>query len=360
MRKFFKGLWRVITFPFVLIFTVIAFPFKALHRRFPKFFPWLWKVVSFPFRLIFNVVAYPFRALYRRFKKFFDALWKALSFPYWGPKQFIEFLNYDPPDTPLSDTVVKVIESAEYRNAILEHIEAFRMHLLRSVAALALAILGSFFFTEKALHYLAGPVGGLDILKSIDMTESVGAFMRVAMFLGIAIAVPYVAFELWLFLAPGLKPRERKMGLWGIPLAALFFAGGAAFTFYVMLPAALPFLMNFLGMATEPRPDSYFGFVTGLMFWIGLFFEYPLVIYALSSIGIIKPEHLIQQWRLAVVIITIVAGAVTPTVDPINQALVMAPMLGLYFLSILFSKIAAAARRKSADETRQKAAEERE
>jgi sec-independent protein translocase protein TatC len=121
-----------------------------------------------------------------------------------------------------------------------------------------------------------------------------------------------------------------------------------------MLPAALPFLMNFLGMKTEPRPDSYFAFVTGLMFWIGLFFEYPLVIYALSSIGVLKPQSLIQHWRLAIVIITIVAAAITPTIDPINQGLVMAPMIALYFISIGFSKIAYAARKRNQEEAQKK------
>ena len=172
------------------------------------------------------------------------------------------------------------------------------------------------------------------------MTESIGVFMNVALLSGVAIAMPYVAFEFWLFAAPGLRPRERLFGLVGIPLAAIFFIGGIAFTYYVLLPSALPFLLNFLGIKAQLRPTSYFSFITGLMFWIGVAFEFPLVIYVLTAIGFVKPQVLAKQWRIAVVIIAIVAAAITPTVDPVNMGLVMLPMIGLYFISIGLSFIA--------------------
>ena len=325
MRRFFAGLWRVITFPFRLIFNIIAFPFRALHRHFPRFFPGLWRIVSFPFRLIFNIIAFPFRAI----------------------KRFNKFLNTEPEERPLADVFVDLVADHNTRQMMWDQVEALRAHLLRGVLALILAVCVSFLFTQQFVEFLAEPIGGLDNLKAIEVTETIGVFMRVAMFSGIAMAVPYIAFELWWFAAPGLRPRERKMGLAGIPFALIFFLGGAAFTFFIMLPAALPFLSSFLGVKTELRPQSYFSFVTGLMFWIGVAFEFPLVIYVLSAIGFIKPQILVQQWRLAVVIITIVAAAITPTVDPINQGLVMAPMILLYFLSIGLSYIAYAGRKRN-------------
>ena len=140
------------------------------------------------------------------------------------------------------------------------------------------------------------------------------------------------------------------MGLVGIPLATIFFLGGAAFTFFIMLPAALPFLESFMSIKTELRPQSYFSFVTGLILWIGIAFEFPLVIYVLSAIGLIRPQVLAQQWRLAIVIIAIVAAAITPTIDPVNQGLVMAPMVLLYFVSIGLSYIAYAGRKQNSTE----------
>ncbi len=264
----------------------------------------LWRVVTHPFRFIFNLIAMPFRALYRRYPKFFNGIWRIISSPY----RFYKYLNTEPDDRPLTDVFADLIANQDTRQMLWDQVEAFRMHLLRSLLALILMVGVSFLFTQKILDFLAIPVGGVDKLIAIEVTESIGVFMKVALFSGIALAIPYIAFELWLFTVPGLRPRERKMALFGIPLASIFFIGGAAFTFYIMLPAALPFLNNFMGIKTELRPQSYFSFVTGLMFWVGVSFEFPLVIYVLSAIGLIQPGILVQQWRLAIVLITIAAA----------------------------------------------------
>jgi sec-independent protein translocase protein TatC len=152
--------------------------------------------------------------------------------------------------------------------------------------------------------------------------------------MGFALALPYIAFELWLFAAPGLHRNSRFAGLFAIPLVVIFFVSGMAFAFYAMLPTALPFLLNFLGMNPQIRPSSYITFVTGLMFWIGIAFEFPLVVYVLAAIGFINHKMLIDQWRFAVVIIAVLAASITPTIDPVNMSLVMAPMVVLYFISI--------------------------
>jgi sec-independent protein translocase protein TatC len=197
------------------------------------------------------------------------------------------------------------------------------------------------------MEYLAGPVGGLPKLQAIQVTEEIGVFMRVALTSGIAIMLPYIAFEIWLFAAPGLTSKEKKNTLFGIPMATILFLSGMAFTFYVLIPAALPFLGGFTDIAQNWTAGEYFSFITGLMIWIGVFFEFPLVIYLLTSIGLVKPEFLRQQWRLAIVIIAVLAATVTPTVDPVNMALVMLPMSLLYFISIGLSYIAYAGRRKN-------------
>lgn len=284
-----------------------------------------WKVITFPFRLVFNILAFPFRKI----------------------RQFNQFLNTEPEEHPITEVFANLVTDADTRQMLWDQVEALRMHLLRAILSLVLTVSISFFFTNKVIEFLAVPVGGLGNLKAIEVTETISVFMRVALMCGIALAIPYIAFELWLFAAPGLRSRERKMGLAGIPLATLLFLSGAAFTFFLMLPAALPFLESFMGVKTELRPESYFSFVIGLMFWIGVSFEFPLIIYVLSAIGIIQPQVLAQQWRLAIVLIAIVAAMVTPTIDPINQGLVMAPMIVLYFISIGLSYIAYAGRKRN-------------
>lgn len=290
-----------------------------------KFLNALWRVITFPFVLAFNILAFPFRMIGRAY----------------------DFLNRDlDEDRPLMDTFASIAAEEQARASLWDHIEALRMHLLRIVIALAVGVGLSFYFTIPLMEFLAGPVGGLQNLQAIEVTEEFGVFMRVALTSGLAIMLPYIAFELWLFAAPGLRPRERKMGLAGIPLAAILFLGGMAFTFYYLIPAALPFLGNFTAISQFWTAREYFKFVTGLMLWIGLFFEFPLVIYILTSIGFVKPRVLVSQWRLAVVIIAVISAAVTPTVDAVTMGLVMLPLTLLYFVSIGLSFIAYAGRRR--------------
>ncbi len=180
-----------------------------------KFLRTLWRVITFPFRLIFNIVALPFRGL----------------------RAIRDFLNDEPPeDRPLLDTFSSLATEEETRASLWEHVDVLRVHLLRIVIALALGVGISFYFTIPLMSYLAIPVGGMENLQAIEVTEEVGVFMRVALTSGIAIMLPYMAFEIWLFAAPGLRPRERKYGLIGIPLAAVLFFNG--YGIYTLHPPA--------------------------------------------------------------------------------------------------------------------------
>lgn len=281
-----------------------------------------------PFRLIWWLISLPFRFLGWLFRPVVERFHR---------NPVYKFLNDVPEDRPAMEAVVDAFHSPE---AIFEQLDDVRQHLLRSLLALVVTVGISFWFTQDLINYLAGPVGGLQNLQAIEVTESVGVFMKVALISGIALATPYLAFELWLFFAPGIMPRSKQLGLFSIPLALVFFFSGMAFAYYIMLPAALPFLLDFLGIATKLRPASYFEFVTSLMFWIGVAFEFPLLIFGISAMGFIQPKTLLKQWRLAVVFIAVLSAMITPTIDPVNMALVMGPMVGLYFLSILFSWLA--------------------
>ncbi len=283
-----------------------------------KFFSSLWRVVTAPFRLVWWIITLPFRSY----------------------RQLHEFLTDEPEEHSLADVLSTTISDKDVRQSLWDHIEDFRKHLLRSLLALTVAVIISFLFTQPLIKYLALPIGGLEALRAIEVTESIGVFMKVALLSGVVLSIPYIAFEFWLFAAPGLRPRSRSFGLIAIPLATLLFVGGMAFAYYVMMPTALPFLINFMGIQAQLRPQSYYNFVTGVMFWIGVAFEFPLVIYALTAIGFVKPQILAEQWRIAIVLIAVLAAAITPTVDPVNMALVMAPMTLLYFVSIGLSKIA--------------------
>lgn len=284
-----------------------------------KFLNKLWRFITTPFRLFFLLIRLPFV----------------------GFKRIQTFLNETPEEHSLADTMSIMFQDKGASSDLAGEIDALRKHLLRAVLIVVTAVGISFAFAQDLLTFLAQPIpGGIEALKAIEVTESIGVFMRISLMSGLALAMPYVTFEIWLFAAPALMPRSRKFGLVGIPLAMLLFSSGAAFAYFVMMPTSLSFLLNFMGIQTELRPQSYFMFVTGLMFWIGVAFEFPLVIYVLTMIGFVKPQVLKTQWRLALVLISVISAAITPTVDPINMALVMLPMSLLYFISIGLSYIA--------------------
>lgn len=289
----------------------------------------LWALVLLPLRLL----AAPFRWLRRA--------WQSVYL----------FFTYEPEDVSLTESIGEALESRESLfetfGGIGEHIDALRRSLLRSVLVLAVTTALSFTFVEPLMDVLARPLpGGVDSLQTIEPTESVGVFMRVSLLAGVAFAMPWIITELYLFVAPGLMPRSRLLLAMSIPVASALFLAGIAFTYYIMLPAAVPFMFNFLGFRAAWRPASYFGLITSLMFWIGIFFQMPLVIYALAAVGLIRARQLLQQWRAAVVIIAVIAAVVTPTVDPVNMALVMLPMFLLYLLSIVGAAVATAGRER--------------
>lgn len=236
-------------------------------------------------------------------------------------------------DRPLGDTVQLVFEEP---SVLLEHLGDLRKHLGRCVLYLAVTTALSFTFSRFILNFLAQPLpGGAQALTAIEVTEPLGTLMRITLLSGFALALPLIATELYLFIAPAVQSRNRRiLGFISIPAVVILFYGGMAFTYFVILPTAIPFLLSILDIQTDVRPSSYIGFVTGLMFWIGLTFEFPIVILILASLGFVKAKTLARQWRLAIIIIAVISAIITPTIDPVNMALVMAPLIVLYFLSV--------------------------
>lgn len=220
------------------------------------------------------------------------------------------------------------------------HLIELRKRLMYSVLALVVGVVISFIFGDALLEFVARPIGGLENLLSIQVTENISVYFRVTMLAGFIISLPFILIQLMLFISPGLTKKERKWLLWAIPIATLLFLGGAVFAYFVMLPTALPFLVQFPGPNVLPKWKDYVNFVTNLVFWIGLSFETPLLMYLLAKLGIIDAKGLAKGWRIAVIVIAVIAAVATPTPDPINMAILMAPLFGLYLLGILLASLA--------------------
>lgn len=274
------------------------------------------------------------RAFFRRINKPFRLIGKWISAPF---KKTINFFQEEPGDAPMMDSLQLALEEPA---SFLEHVGALRKHILRSVVVLLICAAVCFAFLSPLLEFIAQPIGGLSELQAVDVTEPIGVGMRVVLLAAFAVALPYIIFEIFLFVAPALPRRTRVIGLFTIPLVVIFFFGGMAFAYYLILPTGLPVLLNFLDVSTQIRPSSYVRFVTNLMFWIGALFEFPLLAYILTVMRILSPSVLLKNWRIAVVVIAVLSALVTPTIDPINMLLVMVPLMLLYGLSILLSLLA--------------------
>ena len=239
----------------------------------------------------------------------------------------------------ISTAAAKTGEESQ-QMSIWDHVNELRKRLFRAVIGLVLTTTISFSIASKLLEILAVPIGGLDKLQSIEITENMGVFMKVSLLSGFIFALPYILYQLLAFILPGLKPGEKRWVIMAIPMATLLFVIGVAFSYFVMLPAAIPFLTEFLGIPTTPRLSNYFNFMTNLMFWIGVAFEAPLVVFILAKLRLITAKALLKQWRIAVVVIAVMAALITPTIDPVNMGLLMLPLFLIYLLSVIFAWLA--------------------
>lgn len=269
----------------------------------------LWDKVTLPFRWMWKLVTRPFRAIYR-------------------------FMMTEPTSQSIGDILASIAQQPETRKDLIDHFEKFRGHLLRSVATI-FAVAGiAAIYANQITEFLAAPIGGKDKLQAIELTEGVSVYMKVIFAVAIAVSVIYIAFEFWFYAAPGLTVRERWKSLRLIPLAAILFWSGVAFTYFVILPPSLYILQNVGNFQSNPTANTYYSLITRLLVWIGLFFEFPLITTLLTDAGAITPKGLLGQWRIAMIIIAVIAAVITPTTDPGSMAIVMVPMAVLYFISI--------------------------
>jgi sec-independent protein translocase protein TatC len=226
-----------------------------------------------------------------------------------------------------------------------QHLEDLRKVLLRALLGLVVGVIAGAFFVKPLLDFFARPIGGVENLQVIEVTESMSVYMRVALLIGLVVALPWIFFQFFSFIGKGLKKSEKRGMLIATPFATILFLVGGSFAFFVMLPASMKFFTSLLEVNTSLRLSSYFGFVINLIFWIGISFELPLLVFVLTRVGIIKPNFLTKGWRVALVVIAVMAAVITPTGDPVNMVIFMLPLFGLYLLSIGLSALANRARR---------------
>lgn len=237
--------------------------------------------------------------------------------------------------------------------SFMEHLGELRRRVVICVIAVLAGSAASFVFYEEIIQLLSRPAydlkGSQGIeLVFIEITELLTTAVKVSFVAGFVLALPVILYQVIMFVAPGLTGRERRYLFLFLPMALVAFACGVAFCYFVLIPPALRFLLGFSDVA-EPliRISNFVNLMVRLLFWMGVAFETPLIMYMLAQLGIVSARQLSRFRRVWVVLAFLLGAIITPTFDPVNQTLVAGPLLVLYELGVLLAKLAGRSRRNT-------------
>jgi sec-independent protein translocase protein TatC len=240
----------------------------------------------------------------------------------------------------------------EKKMTVSEHLDELRQRLIKASIALAVATLISLIFAKQVFHILIAPAPGIKPIF-IEVTEMLSTYFKVSLLSGAIIAMPVVVYQIIMFIFPAITEKERRIFpaitekerrylYFMLPGVVFSFLVGAVFAYLILLPPALRFLLTFASDVASPeiRIGNYISTVTTLIFWIGVVFEMPIVLFFLARIGLVSPSFLSRNRKYALVLAFVLAAFITPTPDPVNQSLVALPLIVLYEVGVLLTKVA--------------------
>ena len=232
--------------------------------------------------------------------------------------------------------------SDDRKSTILGHLNELRQRLIKSVIAVLITTVISFVFARQIFYILILPAGDIDLIY-IEMTEMIGTYMKVSLASGFVLAMPFLIYQLIMFISPALTRKEKRSVYFLLPWITIMFAGGVTFGYFILIPPATNFLITFGSDIATPqiKIGNYIAIVTRLLLSIGLVFEMPVVTTFLARLGVITPKWLSDRRKTAIIVAFILAALITPTFDPLNQSLVAAPLIVLYEMSIWLAKLVA-------------------
>ncbi len=234
---------------------------------------------------------------------------------------------------------------------LMSHFAELKKRLYIAIAAILISTILAFAFYKPIQDFVQQPaIEALERVRpddparlvQLDITEGWTVTAKVSILVGFAAAFPIVLYQVIAFVRPGLKGNERRMLYLLLPGGTLLFVAGAAFAYYLLIPPAIHFLLQFGGeiALVTPRLSSYVTLVTTLTVWMGLIFELPIAMFLLAKLGVIRPQGLSKQRRWVILFAFVLAAIVTPTVDPVTQTMVAAPVVVLFELGLILTKLA--------------------
>ncbi|MBC7363398.1 MAG: twin-arginine translocase subunit TatC [Candidatus Aminicenantes bacterium] len=224
----------------------------------------------------------------------------------------------------------------------LEHLEDLRQRLFYSFIAIFLAVIPAWIFSRDLYKILAKPVTQYlpegTKMAFTTLTAPFMLYLKVSFLAALFFTSPFIFYQLWMFISPGLYQREKKYVIPFVFFTTFFFILGAVFGYFIVFPWACRFFLT-LGKDFQPviTVDQYFSFALKVLLGIALVFELPTLVYFLSRIGIITSRWMIKNFQYAVLASFVIAAVITPTPDMITQSIVAVPLIALYGLSILIS-----------------------
>jgi sec-independent protein translocase protein TatC len=221
----------------------------------------------------------------------------------------------------------------------LEHLDELRKRLTHIIAYIGVGFLASFYFHKQLYDFLAIPFNKVAPagrrLVYTNLTDPFTMYMKVAFVGGIFLTIPFILYEVWKFIAPGLYRKEKKYVVPFLVSSVFLFLAGGAFCYWIVLPQAYKFLMDF-GSSFDPmvKIDEYFDLTTMMLLGFGLVFEMPVIVAFLSLFGLVTASFLWNNFKYSIVLIVALAAFLSPTGDAFNLAIWSAPMIFLYIISI--------------------------
>jgi len=237
-----------------------------------------------------------------------------------------------------------MVDSAE-KQPFLSHLEELRKRLVICAIGVGAGFVIAYIFSERLFQLLVAPLKAVmpegDQMIFTNLPEMFFAYIKVAFIAGILAAAPLIFYQLWMFIAPGLYQKEKKMAIPFVISSTILFVGGALFGYFVVFPFGFKFFIGFSNEYVKALPSvkQYFSFSMKLLFAFGIVFELPVIIFFLSKMGIVTPQFLSQKRKYAILLTFALAAILTPP-DVITQCMMAGPLIVLYEIGILVSRVA--------------------
>jgi sec-independent protein translocase protein TatC len=227
--------------------------------------------------------------------------------------------------------------------SFLEHLDELRKRIVNACLGVAVGILASFYFINRIVNFILQPTWHVlppgSRMIYTQPGEAFGLYIQISLIVGVVIAAPWIIYQVWLFIAPGLYANEKRLAIPFVALGTLGFISGTVLNHYMTFPFMMRFFASFntADLVFMPRLEDVFDLYTKMLLGMGLVFQMPMVVYTLAKMRMVSARFLIRHFKYAFLIIFIVAAVITPTGDMITQGIFAAPMIALYVLSIFIA-----------------------